>query len=103
MRKPWFYIIDEPKPRKPWFQILDVCDARGGRSIADIAREVLAGSGVSLAEVRGPLMNAAFVQARQKIVHRVRRERPDLHSRHIAEFLNRDGSTIRHHWRQAAA
>ena len=88
--------------REPWFSIIDVCDARGQRSIADIAKELVAGSGVSLAEVRGPLRTKDILRLRREIIIKVRKERPDLESRHLADFLNRDPSSVRHHWRVAA-
>jgi chromosomal replication initiation ATPase DnaA len=88
--------------REPWFSIIDVTECRG-RSIADIARDIIERRKVSLDAVRGQRRDKTIVTVRHEIIDQVRRERIDLTSGHLARFLNRDPATIRHYWRKAAA
>lgn len=86
---------------KPWFSILEVHDIRG-RSMADIAAEVCAENGLSLADLRSVRQRGTFVAARKEFYRRIARERPDISSTQAGAFLHRDGSSARHVWRTAA-
>jgi hypothetical protein len=85
--------------RDPWFSIIDVTEGRG-RSIADIAAEVARECRVDLRVMRSALMLTHVLAARDKALARIRQERPDLSSRHVAEYFRRDSSSIRHSWRR---
>lgn len=85
--------------RKPWFRIIDVVE-NCGRSIADIAAEVAQEYSVHTNVMRSPLKLAHIVEARDIALARIRRERPDLSSRVVAEYFRRDSSAIRHSWRR---
>jgi hypothetical protein len=84
--------------RKPWFQILEVIEPRG-RSMADIVNEVVKRRKVSLREVLGARQHEYLLEARREIYEAIRAERPDLSSNQVGKFMNRDGSRIRHFWR----
>lgn len=83
--------------REPWFSIIDVTEAHG-RSIADIAAEVATECGIDLRVIRSPLMIGHILAARDKAIARIRQERPDLKSAHVAAYFHRDPSAIRHSW-----
>lgn len=85
--------------REPFFHILDVTETQG-RSIADIAAEVSIECGVNLRVMRSPLMIEHIIAARDKALARIRQERPDLSSRQVAAYFNRDPSAVRHSWRR---
>ena len=84
---------------KPWFSIIDVVEARG-RSIADIAAEVAHECKVDLRIMRSAVVLTHVLAARDKALARIRQERPDLSSRHVAAYFHRDPSSIRHSWRR---
>lgn len=85
--------------RKPFFEIIEVIEPRG-RSMADIVKEVAARRKVSVREMRSGCFYRYITQARQEAYRAIRSERPDITSGQIAIFFNREGSTIRHHFRQ---
>ena len=91
-------MLTQPEFKKPWFSIVSVRE-KSGRSMADIAREICAEYGVTLAQVRGSRGFRRIVEARKAIITKVYDERPDLSSSQIAVFLCCDGSTVRHLWR----
>lgn len=88
--------------REPFFEIIDVVEPRG-RSMGDIAADVLKGRRVGINEVRSDRRDRFIVNIRKEIISRFMRERRDLSSGQMAIFLNMDASTIRHHWRKLAA
>lgn len=88
--------------RDPFFSIIDVTESRG-RSMADIARDIIERRKVSLQAVRGERRDKFIVSVRREIIGRFRQERSDLSPNSVARFLNRDQATIRHHWRSLAA
>ena len=81
--------------REPWFEILSITEP-AGRSVADIVAGCVRKHRVSLKEMRGAGQSRYVTKARRQTVEAIVVERPDLASRHIASFLNRDPSTIRH-------
>lgn len=85
--------------REPWFSIIDVYEPRG-RSMADIVKEVVDQTGVSLERMRSWSHKARA--ARVAAIKAVRSERPDLTSGQMAVFFRRDASTVRYYWRAAA-
>lgn len=87
--------------KAPWFSIIDVTERRG-RSMADIVADVAAEYGVKVAVMRSPLLLDHIVAARDAALARIRQERPDLGSARVAEFFNRDPSSIRYSWRRSA-
>lgn len=87
--------------KAPWFSIVDVIEPRG-RSIADIVAEVAEKTGVKVGAIRSPLVINRVVAARDAALARIREERPDLGSARVAEFFNRDPSSIRYSWRRSA-
>lgn len=88
--------------RKPWFSIIEVTESHG-RSMADIAADVIKARMSSLQAVRGERRDRFIVSVRHEIIARLRAERADLPSHYVARFLKRDPSTIRHYWREMAA
>lgn len=95
-------MFTESEFRKPWFRIVSVRE-KSGRSMADIAREICAEYGVTLAQVRGSRCFRRIVEARKAIITKVYDERPDLSSSQVAVFLCCDGSAVRHLWRDLRA
>lgn len=87
--------------REPFFEILDVTELRG-RSMADIAAEVLKGRKADMKEVRSDRRDRRIAAVRKEIVRRFKVERCDLSSEQVARFLKLDPTTIRHHWRKMA-
>ena len=83
--------------RKPWFEILEVIEPRG-RSMADIAMRVAARFNTNVSEIRGRRQTQRIAAARRAFCRAVYRERPDLSTSVVADFLGRDRSTVRHMW-----
>jgi chromosomal replication initiation ATPase DnaA len=73
------------------------------RSLKQIAEEIAAEYGVTVDELRGPRQWKALCNARIAFYVRAYAERPDLSSNQVGLFIGREGSTIRHAWRQARA
>lgn len=88
--------------REPWFRIVEVVEANG-RSIADIARDVADEHGVSLADIRGSRRTREILRARHQAMMQCRYQRPDLSSGQVAQYFQRDASTVRHLWAREAA
>jgi chromosomal replication initiation ATPase DnaA len=84
--------------RKPFFEIIDVVEKRG-RPIADIVNEVARRFKVPVPDLRGPRQSKRLRAARREAYRMIYGERPDLSPSTVANFLNRDGSTIRRRWR----
>lgn len=84
--------------KEPFFEILDVSDHHG-RSMADIAAEVIREKWVSLETVRGERRDRFITSVRRLIISRFKAERADLSSEQIGRFLKMDPSTVRYHWR----
>lgn len=85
--------------REPWFSILEVYEPRG-RSMADIVKEVVEQTGVSLERMRSWEHKAR--PARLTAITAIRGERPDLTSGQVAAFFRRDTSLVRKYWKEAA-
>lgn len=91
-------MFTETEFRQPWFRIISVRE-KSGRSMADIAKDILQQHCVNLATVRGPRGNRRVVEARRAVITKIYEERPDLSSNQVAAFLGCDGSSVRHLWR----
>lgn len=95
-------MLHEREFKKPWFEIIDVCDIRG-RSLADIAADVCEQHRMPLRELKSSRRYRELILARRDFYATVKRERPDLTSRLVSEFLGQDPSTVRYAWRKEAA
>jgi alkylated DNA nucleotide flippase Atl1 len=83
--------------REPWFSIIEVHEHRG-RSMADIAAEIVKAHGADLKKVRAGAYDAVSRQAREACFLAIRAERPDLHSGIVGKFFNRDPTKVRLVW-----
>lgn len=90
-----------PELPKPWFEIIDVADLRG-RSLGDIAAQVLKPLRIELVEFRGSRQTQKLVKARRDFIELATQERPDLSSQQIGTFMRRDPSCVRRYWRLGA-
>lgn len=87
--------------REPWFRIIDVSEG-GRRSMADIAKQVADRHRVRLDDMRGERRDRNLAAARREAWAQIKRERPDLTSSQVAIYFHKNGSTIRHVWRETA-
>lgn len=83
--------------REPWFRIVSVSE-RGGRSMADIVKDVAESRGLTVEDLRGWRNTKPIATARHVAWEQIRVERPDLSSSQVARYFRRDGSTVRHRW-----
>lgn len=85
--------------RDPWFRIVEIIDTCG-LSLADIVKETAEKHRLRIEDIRGDRRSRRLAAARKEICERARLERPDLTSSQIGFFLRKEGSTVRHAWRQ---
>lgn len=68
--------------------------------LKDIAMEIAEETGISLELMRSLRRNPQTIAARKEYYRRARIKRPDLSSTQVANFIRKEGSTVRHFWRQ---
>lgn len=88
--------------RDPWFSIIDVTETHG-LSLADIVKQEAERASVRIEDVRGPRTSHRLAAVRRAIYRRAKRERPDLTSSQVGNYMRKNSSTIRHAWRQMEA